>query len=395
MSRENAVARLSDAAANCLRCGTCTRTCDILGDAGLSMSAVAGGILSPDADQTVVDTVLRCALCGLCCVDCPVDVDAHQVMTAARESLALDSVLSTEGFETVAVDHDFNLFSVYRDDYGISFHDLTRESCEAVFFPGCIMATYAPELTRRTCEWLAEQGVRVSISDLCCGSPLISLGLADRAEKLREHMAELFSATGATKVITACPGCQAELDGRLGGIEVVPLSAVMRQLGARIADFGRVTVHDSCRDRCGLFGDDVRAILSDCELVEMEHHHANTMCCGSGGMVSAVDPDLYEARGRTRIDEFRSTGADHLVIPCVTCGYLLSKHSEPGEVLHYLEAFFGTRIEWAGVRASLEALFAGEQGESVFERLSQAQCFTGWAASGCSTADQLCEGSVA
>jgi fumarate reductase (CoM/CoB) subunit B len=376
MSRASACTSLIVAEASCVRCGQCLSVCDVLGGAGLSVQSIAKHVLEGRVDQHVVDTVQRCALCGLCCVECPGNVDVYRVMTAVRESFALDGVISSAGYESVLVDQTPNLFSLYREQFGVSFKDFQPSSYDTVFFPGCILASYAPELALKAYRWITELGFKTTFSELCCGSPLISLGLADRANRLKAYMVEQFSSAGAKRLITCCPGCQAELSSLRGDIDVISLSTLLREKGIRVSGSELLAVHDSCRDRRELFARDVRMIISGYSLVEMEHHGTKTICCGSGGMVSAVDPDLCERRVQARLDEYRATGADHLITTCPTCSYTLSKHTTAGKVLHYLELLFGTRIDWERIQHNLEALFDSEHCADTFNRLSQARLFT-------------------
>lgn len=378
MSCSEALRYLASASANCVDCRKCTEKCTMLGEAGLGLSQVAQSVVEGSVDDTVRDTILRCALCGLCTVGCPGYVDGHDVMTSAREWLAEDGVITTEGFESVLVDHDRTLFTFYRQTNGISYEDLVPRKFDTVFFPGCILATYAPQLTREIHRWLAAQGIRVALSEHCCGSPLISLGQADRAAKLREHMAGRLKDLGVKRLITVCPGCHAELAGDLGGVEVVPLPELLVEAGVTVEGVGIITVHDSCRDRGGPFGPAIRKLFPDYEIVEMEHHGENTMCCGSGGLVSAVDPDLHDARTTARLDEFRATDAEQLITPCLTCSYAMAKQAYPGEVVNYLELLFGMTVDWEKVFANLNALWEGECGLLAEEHLAQARCYTGW-----------------
>ena len=379
MSRERALQHLRHAEERCLECGGCTSVCPVLQQEELGISHVARHVLEGTADEDVLSTVLRCGLCGLCSADCPAGVDAHEVMISAREAFAERGLLPYEGCEGVHVDLDATVFSAYRDAFGISYDDLVPASYDTIFFPGCILATYSPEITRAAHSWLAGQGLRVAISLHCCGSPLESLGLRPRARSLREHIAAEFADAGVTRVVTVCPGCHAKLASALGGIEVVALPDLMSAAGVRQGGGEILTVHDSCGDRGGLFGGAVRQVLGGHPLVEMEHYGKHTICCGSGGMVSAVDPELYAARGRRRLDEFERTGADRLVTACVTCAYALSLQMPRGKAVNYLELVFDTSIDWDAVRTNQELMWHGEQGERAMERLSSAQCFTGWA----------------
>ncbi len=382
MAHPAALSGLRIAGETCIDCEGCTGACIAMGEAGLTIGEIARLVLAGEHDDRVLAAVSRCGLCGLCSVHCPVDLDTRRVMGRARHVLTDCGALAYEGSECLHVDCDQTIFTAYRSVYGISYDDLVPAEFDTVFFPGCILASYAPDLTRAVYDWLAGQGIAVALSDLCCGSPLVSLGLGDRARRLRQYLGETFEEAGVKRVVTVCPGCHAELLSDLANMELVPLPVLMHEAGLQHCGDDVISVHDSCKDRMGPFGPAVRSIMGGHPRLEMEHHGLNTICCGSGGMVSSVDPALYAERGRARLQEFHSTGAERLITSCVTCGYALSAQSQPGEVLHYLELLFGTRIDWGQVRMNQQAMWDGERGLIAAGLLEQARCFTGWELSG-------------
>ncbi|HEY5529114.1 MAG TPA: molybdopterin-dependent oxidoreductase [Thermoleophilia bacterium] len=366
MSQDTARKSLIAAEASCVSCGVCTDACDVLGQERLAIGEVASRVLEGTVDDSLTGAVSRCSLCGLCCAECPANVDSKEVMTAAREEFVSSGALSALGYEHLFTGCGLNVFTDYKKAYSISYEDLKRQECDVVFFPGCALSAYSPELVRRVHGWLEGQGASVGVIDSCCGTALICAGLPDRARESRARLAEEIAAAGAGRLITACPDCFCELSGRLEGIEVVSLSSLLRERGVRVSGAERLTVHDSCPDRASLtVGGDVRAILSGYELVEMEHFGKNTICCGSGGLVSSVDPELCDTRARTRVEEFRATGAVRLVTSCVNCAHRLNGAAGAGEVLHYLELVFDVWIDWVDVNEMLVTLSDGERGDEV------------------------------
>jgi Fe-S oxidoreductase len=158
-------------------------------------------------------------------------------------------------------------------------------------------------------------------------------------------------------------------------LEIVSVFQLMADAGVRAPDtgLGRITVHDSCLDREGETGGWVRRILSHYEIVEMAHHGARTLCCGSGGMVSMVDRELYHRRTRKRAGEFQDTGAEVCVTYCMACCYTLWGAARPGRVRHVLELPFNRLIDHAQFAARLEAMWQGEWGEYNIYRLGHSR----------------------
>ena len=98
-----------------------------------------------------------------------------------------------------------HIFSAYRAIYGVGYPEFVSLAqaaehgpglADTVFFPGCSLVSYAPELTRKVGRWLTAAGVSWALSDDCCGSPLMSAGLFDRAAALRGRILEQMRAAG-------------------------------------------------------------------------------------------------------------------------------------------------------------------------------------------------------
>jgi fumarate reductase (CoM/CoB) subunit B len=361
MTLEDPLRTLKDADETCVRCELCTGACEVLGRDGLAIGEVASQALSKDPSCAAVLAVARCALCGYCCVACPVGIDSFEVMTAAREAIVEAQGPSVLDYEYLFSGCEFSTFKKYKEANAISYADLAREHCDAIFFPGCAMSAYSPELVRAIHKWLESGGETVGVVDECCGAPMLLGGLHQRAEEARSRIAAQVATTGAKRLIALCPDCFAELSGRMGEAEVVALSSVLCEAGARFASPELLTVHDSCPDRANLvFARDVREILSDCKMTEMEHYAANAICCGSGGLVSCVDPDCCEERSLARVQEFWATGADRMVTACVNCAHRLGLVAGPSQVVHYLELIFGVWIDWDDISQKYALLFADE-----------------------------------
>ncbi|MCB7037421.1 (Fe-S)-binding protein [Eggerthella sinensis] len=426
MSLQEARRTLQKACAACTGCGSCASRCEVLADAQHSVGDIAGAFLSafdgqdaalaPDAAAEVlrrlalraqeapdlVFAVRRCCMCASCTVGCPADVDARDVFTALRELLTLAGVVGGEGFESTQVDRDWHIFSVYRAVYGISFVDLpslddARErGADTLFFPGCPLASYAPDLARAAFSWLEEQGMRVVFSDACCGSPLKAAGRADRARAHREGLVARMHEAGIERIVCVCPGCADELAqaSNLGDLRIMPLPRLLSDAGVTVDGATlrerigvrayveapvRVAAFDSCHDRDGAFGAPLRALFADEVVVELPQRGEQARCCGASGAVVLVDPDLSARRARRALDEPDEDAVDLLVANCPTCSYTFAAQQRAdvaagiavSGVPHasYLELVFGIPFEWEAVFERLEGMWTGEYGAWVCQQL--------------------------
>jgi fumarate reductase (CoM/CoB) subunit B len=357
---------------DCIQCGICLNTCDLLNDLGLSPGEIAQAICQDQVTDDMVAMVQRCALCGHCGQDCLVNLEPPDLIRAARQLLIQKGRINPNDYDVMLVDREWNFFSIYRDTYDIRFDDLFTPRAEALFFPGCTLACYSPELTRAAYGWLKGSGLEVGFSDLCCGKPLDSIGLMTEADRYLDRLCQQLEDSGARQVITACPNCEAHLRAYLPKVEIQSLYLVMVQAGIRLEGETRLTFHDSCPDRRdGKNPAYVRQLLAGHPQVEMASHGANTICCGSGGIVSMIDPDLCTTRAQQRMAEYAESGAETCITACMACAHRLGRISGPGQVRHCLETVFGIRVDYEQVEGKAQAMWEGVQGEINIQRLAQ------------------------
>jgi heterodisulfide reductase subunit D len=84
-----------------------------------------------------------------------------------------------------------------------------------------------------------------------------------------------------------------------------------------------VTFHDPCDlgRNSGVFEEprNVLKAIPGLELVELAHNRELSMCCGGGGNVEMVNPELSAKVAQMKLDEIADTGADMVVSSCQQC----------------------------------------------------------------------------
>jgi fumarate reductase (CoM/CoB) subunit B len=326
------------------------------------------------ADDSDVSFILKCSLCGLCRETCPETLDISRMVRQARQYLIDSGFSDAEVYRPLWVDHDWNAFRLFRHNHGLEefYQTLTKEKCEDLFFPGCLLANEGPSLVKSVVDWLGRSGKTVGVSVECCGAPLGQIGLAQREEGYGRELWHSLAITGARRIVTACPTCQSQLAALDpdSDIEVVSLFQIMAESGltAPVQGDGTVTVHDSCTDRAGEIGTYIRKLLSDYEIREMAHHGSDTICCGSGGIVSFVDPEVCDCRAEKRLEEMADTGANLCVTYCMSCAHRLT--GRPGrEIRHILELLIESPVDHEEYDEKSAAMWEEENGEENFYRL--------------------------
>jgi len=371
----NAKARkiLEDIQNQCTGCQACSPYCPLLNKLeGLTPDEIARQIVGGQINEKARYFIQRCDLCGSCVCSCPTSVDIPGMVTAARAVLAEGALGSLEPYRPIWVDYDWNIFTTYRDTYHIDYSDLIKGKCDTLFFPGCALASYSPELTRASFNWLAGRNRETGLLLICCGLPLIQMGAAERAEKYMSALQHIVTESGAQRIVTTCPQCHCYLqaDKALAGVEVTSIYQLMADAGVRApaSHHDKITIHDSCPERQVKQGAYIRRILSKYEIVEMEHSGGETICCGAGGLTGIVDPAVCTQRAETRMEEFRNVGATLCVTYCMTCALTLSAVAR-GKVRHILELVFKLPLDYVEIRRRIEAMWQGEQGKYNLKRL--------------------------
>lgn len=300
----DALAAWANRRLTCSHCKRCTTRCEVLNEPGLDVGLVEEGyrritrLPFDDQPAAVVELVgehpelyialRRCCFCGFCTATCQTHMLAPERMREWRELFMRANYMPPDDSRLVMVDNEWHIFSAYRAIYEIGYPEFTYlpQAAEAgpgpidtLFFPGCSLVSYAPNLVRAVGRWLDDTGIAWALSDDCCGSPLMSAGLFDRAHALRQRVIDQMQAAGITRMVTICPGCGDEFAEQLegSGIEIVPLPEVLlKESRKRLAsgkpsgfaplDEKSLTFFDSCHDRAdNRHGNAIRA-LAKCYL---------------------------------------------------------------------------------------------------------------------------------
>jgi heterodisulfide reductase subunit D len=289
------------------------------------------------------EMVYRCTLCGECSISCPVSIDAKSLWTALRETLVeMDHYpeaakrMKTNVLQAHNVSGDENEERTEWLEFLVELpdHHYQKEKAEVAFFVGCV-ASFFPlvqKIPLAFVEILNRAGVDFTLlggEEWCCGFPLIGAGMRKEAEVLIQHNLETVKNKGIKRVVFACPSCyHTWMREYKTDIEILHSTQFIKKLiDERKIRFKekkmKVTYHDPCDlGRTNGVYEPPREILRaipGVELVEMEGNREQCKCCGGGGNLEMVDPDLSAALAQAKIDEIQATGADTVITACQQC----------------------------------------------------------------------------
>jgi len=332
----------------CLECGKCTSVCPISRrEPAYSPRLTVERALWGEGAELLTDVLLwSCLTCQHCSTRCPSDVHyvefIRDLRALARGTGEKGLCSHGEAIQTWMRMMTSPELKQNRLDWLDDGLKVSTDS-DTVYFVGCLpyydvlfnkIGAQGVEIARSAVRVLNHLGIEPIIleDERCCGHDLLWEGDVANFRKLAELNVAMLQATGAKRIVTACPECARTLKvdypayaGDLG-MEVIHIAELVASKvgeGAfRIPNSeSRITTyHDPCRlgRHLGVY-DAPRQVIEalGLELVEMEHSGKNALCCGTSCWTNcgAINKQIQVDRLR----EARATGAELLVTACPKC----------------------------------------------------------------------------
>ena len=374
----------------CVKCGACRAVCpSFLWERGESFStrgrmALIQSVLNGELAVSGIfkDRLATCTSCLACEASCPSGVPVTDIIQAAKEqavaeagagliSRLLAGVLkrpallrASQWLAPAVLRYSRNNSSECRvqgSEFGAPFEKFREQDAKntktgrVVFFPGCAIANFQPEIGKATIAVLNELGCEVLIPDglKCCGRPLLSLGDRKAAEELAEHNQALLAGIGADAIVTACASCGLTFKKDYPkllrpGAEAPEVQDIHEFLATRISGLKlgpldiSVTWHDPCHLGRGqglaeTARDILRAVpgLSLVEMIDADR------CCGFGGVMRLTHHRLSDGIAADKAQNIMKTGADAVVTGCPGCrmqiAHALRQAGSEIEALHTMQ----------------------------------------------------------
>jgi Fe-S oxidoreductase len=333
----------------CIQCGVCTGACP-LASFGSQNPRKIMAMIREGLKLAILEVLDRCLLCGQCQMLCPRGIQHKEVLLKLRElSFSMGRVCEGLSFVNDLLSEQYNPYmqppearTQWMESAGINVE--IKEKSKIIYFVGCtssymdvsqeIPKTIAKILTKMKEDWTVLKEER------CCGMPFLFIGNTDKAKEFAARNVEEIGKTGAEVVITGCPTCWHTIKYRYPKLLNAPLSFkvlhITEYLTEKLASgeikiknklTERITFHDPCDLARYSMVDPPRKILKAIaeDFVEMPFHGKDTICCGGGGLMEAVDSNLRSNVTMKRIRLAEKVGAKILATSCGGCKYYLSQ----------------------------------------------------------------------
>jgi heterodisulfide reductase subunit D len=340
-----------DEVIKCNRCGFCLPNCPVYsvnkvesssprGRNAITRAVVEGRLAwSPEIEKSI----FSCLGCGACTAACFPALKTKEMVFNDRECL-VDQGLYPKIADRVArsleerhniTDEDNEERGEWREFLkGAPEDAFEKDRAEVVYFVGCVASFFpmAQKIPVNMARIMDRSGMDFTIlagQEWCCGYPLIGAGMKEKIKALMEHNVEKVKATGAKRLVFTCPSCyhtwktfyrpEAEL---LSSSEL--LSRLIKENRVRLKEIPvTVTYHDPCDlgRGSGVFEPprEVLKAIPGLRLVELPNNRQMATCCGGGGNLEMVDPELSGKVADMKIEEILKTGADTVVSSCQQC----------------------------------------------------------------------------
>jgi len=329
--------KLEAVSRGCVTCDLCQKECAFLRKYGTPKEIADRYDPAGKEDHGMA---FECSLCGLCTAVCPAGIDpAGLFLQMRREAVRRGSGDYPEhaalaGYERRGASRTYSY-------YGLP------EGCDTVFFPGCTLSGTRSERVVLAYRRLKEKIPSLGIVLDCCMKPSHDLGREDHFTAMFEEMRAYLTGRGVKRVIAACPNCY-RIFGQYGtGLSTKSVYETLAE--DRISGAGQVadtvTIHDPCAVRFeGAIHQSVRELIKKRghPIEEMDHALNLTLCCGEGGAVGALTPELARNWGRLRQGE---AAGRKVVTYCAGCAHTLGKLVP---TVHVLDILWDGEADGAG-----------------------------------------------
>jgi len=320
--------RIQEVSEGCINCPSCQKECAFLRKYGKPKEIADA--YNPD-DKVCLSMVFECSLCRLCAAVCPVNANpAEMFLEMRREKMRRDPQPYPEhegllAYERKGTSRRFTYYAI-------------PEGCDTVFFPGCALPGTRPEQTFRLYEVMKNGIPHLGVVLDCCGKISHDLGREGYFHAMFGEMKDYLLGRGVKKVIVACPNCY-HMFARYGGR--LSVGSVYDILAENMAPgdgqwHQTVSIHDPCALR---FEDpvqtSVRQLVTQQGLSIEELHHSgrNTNCCGEGGSVRCLAPELSGAWGKKIQEEAQGR---KLLTYCAGCTHHLNRLTPTSHIVDFV-----------------------------------------------------------
>jgi Fe-S oxidoreductase len=317
---------LSEVSTKCSNCNNCVRECAFLQKYG-TPKEIADRYDPRDFNPHHL--AFECSLCCLCEAVCPEEINPCLMFLAMRREAIKQGTIDLKLYKKILNYEKRGISKRY------TYYNLPNGG-NTIFFPGCALPGTRPDKTLQIYHFLKSKIKSIGIVLDCCATPSHNLGRQDFFEQVFFKTRDFLLQHGIKKVFVACPNCHEIFRLYGGDMTVNTVYEFMADQNSSISSHlqGEVTIHDPCALR---FEDKaheaVRKLVKSqgLNISEMVSHGLTSLCCGEGGTVEPISPQMAD-QWKTKIK--RETQEKKIVTYCAGCVKSLNHETD---IIHVLD----------------------------------------------------------
>ncbi|MCX7913330.1 MAG: (Fe-S)-binding protein [Thermodesulfovibrionales bacterium] len=386
----------------CVQCGKCKASCPTYQDSSKELLGARGrafllrkfeqGLLSPSTK--LYESIFSCILCEACTNSCPLQIDIPSNIYKIRKTLRnfnkktlLLNYLSRIFFKSHS--NTYRILKILKilseiaktvDFYPLSYikerianldnapfrdknflYKVSNPKGRLALFTGCIINCFHPHLAKSLVRLLniLRYDVIVPIGEVCCGAPLLELGLEEEALKNAQKNIKIYKDLNVESIVSLCPTCIHFLrnvyNNYLGQslINSFEISEFLSKDSSGFYDLiyhkdlqktsnNPMIFHDPCHLKYSLnITKEPRDLLKALRIDLKEPK--NNSCCGSGGIFSFFYGELSSSILDRTLNYYKET--ETIVTSCPNCLIQLGSKSSNQKVFHLIDVLVDTLEE--------------------------------------------------
>lgn len=348
-----------DIAQCCVKCALCLPACPVYQQLLMEEASPRGKVQlaryflggnqaeNAELSMELAESFFTCTTCGACFYACPSQVEIERIIQGGRERLCASGVIPgtiNRLGDTILKTH--NVYAAKKEDRISTYPSHIRERMESdqpikkadtLLFMGCVPSYLDMKIVPSFLRIIEAAGVDYTLlgaKEICCGFPLHLMGNLQGFEENAKELSALIKATGANELVTPCAGCYksfVKYYPEAGNLEMEVFHSVHyikklideKEIQLNDSPGKRVTYHDPCDlGRTFQVFDEPREILKalpHIEFVEMPRNRLEARCCGGGGNMLALRPELAADMAAQRVRDAMEVGAEIIVSSCSAC----------------------------------------------------------------------------
>lgn len=350
---------LEKLANQCVKCGLCLPWCPVYQKMLMEEASPRGRVqlakrfLHPESGEKIRPSkelskaFYTCTSCNACSCFCPSQIKPGEVIQEGREMIFSEGgVPEAVGAVRTNILKTTNAYGGKKEDRTSIYPPSVREKlstrkkghkAETLLFLGCVASYLDMRIVPSFIKIMDAAGVEYTLlasEELCCGLPLYLMGDKETFSQNAVQVASLIEETGAKELVTPCAGCYKSFRKYYPEVVKMDLAIyhstqyIQRLVEGKAIRFmnkseQKITYHDPCDlGRSFQIFEEPRAVLKAIvgdDLVEMEKNRIMARCCGGGGSMLALGPDLAADMATLRIMDAAEVGAEIIVSGCSTC----------------------------------------------------------------------------